>query len=38
MSTAAIIIMIITLGGYFGGFYLLLSRAFKRQGLRDGSD
>jgi len=38
MSTAALIIMIITLGGYFGVFFLLLSKAFKRQALRDGTD
>lgn len=38
MSTAAVVIMIVTLGGYFGAFFLLLSRAFKRQALRDGSD
>ncbi len=38
MSTAAVVIMIITLGGYFGAFFLLLNRAFRRQGLRDGTD
>jgi hypothetical protein len=38
MTVSAIIMMIIVLVGYFGGFLLLLNRAFKRKALRDGND
>lgn len=38
MSTAALVIMIVTLGGYFCAFFLLLNKAFKRKALRDGTD